>query len=290
MNGTKVIKSLSGLAVPFNIKNTTTVQQGASIQQFYFGEVLSSITSKGSPEYKLDSDIGKVSLRVMYLDRDKKDDDIIRYAYPLNRNTQQIPLPGEIVLVLTAPTGIIYNDNYGGLDFYIAIVAGNFSVNYNGVPPIDATWYNEEEDKIRDPRAKFITFKEQNTAALKPYEGDIIFQGRFGSTIRLGGSFITKDNKDIPSNINGPNGSPFIALRTSMNTGMLSVEDVSKDGSSIYLCEGQKIDMKGQLAIPNTKLRSWTKEVPAEPEDESKKQFESFEEASKTNSYIIPIA
>ena len=151
------------------------------------------------------------------------------------------PLPGEIVKLELFPSKY-YNDTFVGekgqeIWYYYPPVAVNSVPDYNGVPtrinPDTGTYYIgkifEEKDNIRP---------------LLPYEGDVLFEGRFGNSIRFGST--------IPNNpwgLKGDKGDPITIIRNGqkyINTslddhGNPVLEHIHKDDSSIYLCSGQQL-------------------------------------------------
>ena len=91
-------------------------------------------------------------------------------------------------------------------------------------------------------------FKEKSTIRpLRPYEGDIILEGRFGNSIRFGST--VDSNKSLKLNKwsdEGEIGDPITIIRngqgTSGNIGYVqTIEDINLDDSSIYLTSNQKI-------------------------------------------------
>jgi len=98
------------------------------------------------------------------------------------------------------------------------------------------------------------TFKEKsNIHPIIPFAGDIINEGRWGNSIRLGstvsGSNNTSDYQSTWSNV-GENGDPITIIkngqpRNASKTGWLPiVEDISKDLSSIYMTSYQQIPLR----------------------------------------------
>lgn len=96
-------------------------------------------------------------------------------------------------------------------------------------------------------------FKEQlNIKPLLPYEGDMIFEGRFGNSIRLGGTSksdkIPEDAENNYSYGSGENGDPITIIRNGQaeeldDKGWIpTVEDINRDPSCIYLTSNQVIE------------------------------------------------
>ncbi len=103
----------------------------------------------------------------------------------------------------------------------------------------------------------FYTLEELNN--LQPYEGDMLIQGRFGQSIRLGSTINPKDPKRYvvqPSYSAGTAGqpAPINILRAGQSTNQTNqnndyiIEDINGDKASIYMCSGQQIPIT--LASP----------------------------------------
>jgi hypothetical protein len=111
------------------------------------------------------------------------------------------------------------------------------------------------------------TFNENNVIdvhPLLPYEGDIIYEGRFGNSIRLGS---TVNNAKIPNNWSsvGDNGSPIFIIRNGQGpltteSWIPTTEDINNDKSSIYLTSTQQIP----IFLSSNRLDSYRKSTPPE--------------------------
>ena len=123
------------------------------------------------------------------------------------------------------------------------------------------TWTSEEHNQINNqehPAGK--TFVEQKISPLQPYEGDHIWQGRFGNSIRFGStiSTIPEDNyyHKAPTWSGDVNGDPIIILangQENLDKKEFVVEDINKDNSSIYLTSTQSIPIVlGSEKEPNS--------------------------------------
>ncbi len=124
------------------------------------------------------------------------------------------------------------------------IAAGSF------LPPPS----NEKEEAFTNFLGEYVTEK-GNIQKLLPYAGDIILEGRFGSSIRLGN---TIKNSPPPSKDGdiwkntwssfGENNKPITIIRNGQYSSNLSgtkfyIEDVNKDPSSIYLTDNQIVPL-----------------------------------------------
>ncbi len=190
-------------------------------------------------------------------------------AVPLFSFIKKYPLINEIVLITSTYDKNIYSNN-GRTDYYLPELNIWNHPHHNALPTMMAT---TEEQTIRDYQktesgiSRQVTdgstdiplgvyFKEQlNIKPLLPYEGDTIFEGRFGNTIRLGSTSLdTKQNKQVIPTENknrwsneGTTGDPIIIIRNGQSKetddkGWQHItEDIDFDDSSIYLTSNQQI-------------------------------------------------
>jgi muramidase (phage lysozyme) len=87
-------------------------------------------------------------------------------------------------------------------------------------------------------------FKEKGIKPLLPLEGDYKLEGRFGNSIRLGGTPSPNISKNL-SWRGSTIGSPSIILRNRPgNLVDYSFEDINKDGSSFYILSDQTIELE----------------------------------------------
>jgi hypothetical protein len=116
------------------------------------------------------------------------------------------------------------------------------------------------------------TFKERSDIhPLLPFEGDVIYEGRWGNSIRIGSTVQNTPNNW--SNI-GANGDPILILRNGQGTqtqeGWIpTTEDINNDDSSIYLSSTQQIPIEAS----STDYTSYKNNPPQKPKDYSGKQI-----------------
>ena len=164
-------------------------------------------------------------------------------ARPINYNISHYPLPGEIVHIMVGPLP--------GYHFTGA-------ANYYYFPPIgmgNSPGGNFEPDFINEKgnfyAGKYYTLNE-DLRPLRPYEGDIMIEGRYGNSIRFGSTtFLDVEYPNHWSN-EGTRGNPITIIRNGQSTKFDPdnpkssyehiVEDINEDASSIWLCSQQQID------------------------------------------------
>ena len=247
--------------------------------------VLSSASISGQEtEFK---DIGMAKIRLIKSQNGLEESSCSWY-YPLESNIRQYPLKGEYVVCV----------NYIGMKFYTQTLNFISHINTNSVPGLSDVIDKPDpgifskmyalmdagEEPPREEKEDTFTIGEFFTRnrlirQLKPYEGDITIQGRFGNTIRLGSNISDDDDlgtTGLPENEYGP--SPSIKIRAGQLTDYYSseagmdgqfdeedspnietfeekffelghgldayvVEDINADASSIYLTTNETVPL-----------------------------------------------
>lgn len=165
------------------------------------------------------------------------------------------PLINELVLLLKLPSS-----NLGILPsqtsyYYLNMINLWNSPHHNAYPnpslPLSEGGEAIEinlNSPINESQQTFI--EKENIAPLLPFTGDIINEGRWGNSIRLGSTSKTLNNTSYNnwSNVGG-NGDPIIIIRNGqpkgIKTGFVPIsEDINNDNSSIYATSTQKIPIK----------------------------------------------
>ena len=136
-------------------------------------------------------------------------------VYPLMPNIIHIPLIGEHVVVT----------EYNGQHYYTSVINRKNSPNENSI--VFDLPANTKFGK---------TFKRKDIKHIEVCEGEIVFEGRFGNSIKLG--------------CNHKNNSPNIKIRAGQRTdydGTTAVvpESINEDKSSIYLSTDDRITIDG---------------------------------------------
>ena len=125
------------------------------------------------------------------------------YAKPLFTNYKNFPLKNEIVFLLTLPDPELQSDTNSVSYYYFPPInvwnsthhnAIPDNVNYNNIPKSQQRDYDTTSKggairRVSDSGTDIdlgLTFKESNKIyPLLPYEGDLIFESRFGSSLRF---------------------------------------------------------------------------------------------------------
>jgi hypothetical protein len=211
-------------------------------------------------------------------------------AYPLFPNIKNYPLINEIVYIINLPSTDIQTNTTSFRNYYFSPINNWNSIHHNAIPnTIFNSLLPESQQKdytqtsggnvrrVTDGSTEIPlgnTFVEKtDIKSLLPYEGDVIYEGRWGNSMRIGS---TVNNAYISNNwsTSGNNGDPLIILRNGQyNDGkdpwIPIIEDINKDKSSVYITSTQKIPLKAS----QTNYKSYTTEAPLSPDQYSGNQI-----------------
>lgn len=177
------------------------------------------------------------------------DADLINFptALPLFPNQKYFPLPGEIVVLMPLPSAPSPITNKTEENYYLSIINAWNSPQFNGL------FLNEDKSLL------YNSFNEDSDfRGLQAFEGDYILEGRFGNSIRFG-STSKSGNIDLTPWSTNPSelkNNPITLITNQHNfklpTSDLHVEDINKDGSSVYLTSNQSIPLNiGNITLSN---------------------------------------
>jgi len=203
-------------------------------------------------------------------------------AIPLIASNKNYPLVNEIVvlflLVRKLPTG---GNNYSKSYYYLNPVNIWNHPHQNALPKVNIPNNNEESDityesiedgsnvsKVDSTNSTVslnginpsggVFIESANVRPLLPFVGDVITEGRFGNSIRLGSTVKSQGSPLYQNNWStgsiSPLGSPITILRngqpTSGSAGWIPlIENVNEDPSSIYLTSTQTIPILNSSEI-----------------------------------------
>lgn len=201
-------------------------------------------------------------------------------AYPAFPNIKQYPLINEVVPIIYLTDTDVTKDTTSVSAYYLPPINVWNSQIHNAIPSTNTLPPSQQKDyqqveagsvrRITDQSTEINlgqTFNENNIIdihPLLPYEGDIIYEGRFGNSIRLGS---TVNNASIPNNWSaaGENGSPIFIIRNGQgllptDSWVPTTENINNDKSSIYLTSTQQIP----LLLTSNRQNSYKKSTPPE--------------------------
>tara|TARA_R110002020_G_scaffold127155_1_gene285324 strand:- start:1187 stop:2479 length:1293 start_codon:yes stop_codon:yes gene_type:complete len=213
-------------------------------------------------------------------------------AKPLSPQRSAFPLVDEMVLIFTLPNKEIGQSSTATSYFYINVISIWNSPHHNAypnpittsdLPPSQQKDYQQTSAgstrKVTDEPKEIDlnspnnpsqqTFREQsNIHPLLPFAGDIIYEGRFGNSIRLGGTANPPSSPPLNNwSNNGENGNPITIIRNGQNPKSSDegwvpvVENINEDLSSIYVTSNQLIP----ISVKNFNYESY-KTPPTKPD------------------------
>jgi len=187
------------------------------------------------------------------------------FARPLFPNNSNIPLKNELVYVMSLPNSNVQSDVNETVYYYFQSINIWNSTHHNAIPdPINGSSIPESQTqdyqqtsagsvrRVTDGGTEIDlgkNFQEKlSIRNLQPYTGDLIYQGRWGQSIRFGS---TSKEAQIPNtwSKSGENGDPITILKNgqheeSTDPWIPQVEDINTDASSVYLTSTQEIPIE----------------------------------------------
>jgi hypothetical protein len=206
-------------------------------------------------------------------------------AFPVLSNNKTLPLINEIVYLINLPDTSIGEITSNFRKYYIDIVSlwnhphhNAFPINPNILPPSQQKDYTQTQignvRRVTDQSTEIFlgkTFIERsNIHPLLPFEGDVIYEGRWGNSIRIGS---TVPNTSNNWSLTGSSGDPIVIIRNGQGIqteeGWIpTVEDINNDESSIYFTSTQKIPLNAS----STNYFSYKNNPPQSPSQYAGKQ------------------
>lgn len=186
------------------------------------------------------------------------------YALPLFPNNKNYPLLEEIVYIIALPNTDIGESTNSIQYYYFQPINLWNSIHHNGYPSFTDSTLPESQQKdyqqveggsirkVTDGSTEIKlgnTFKEKlDVKSLLPYEGDIIYEGRWGNSIRFGSTVLRPNTPNLWSTA-GNDGDPITIIRNGQyddkkDPWVPQLEDVNQDPSSVYLTSNQKIPIE----------------------------------------------
>ena len=211
--------------------------------QFDIAEVLTTPTTFQYSEAKADQGLYKFRCRSCTKHTRVQEYDVV----PMDLHDIKLPLVGEIILVTRTinRTRSQQNDFERESWYYVKTLNIKGGINNNislGMSRRKGEIDNTQEYKIgQTVNEKFVT------SPLQLFEGDYVWQGRFGQSIRFGTTLSTVPEEyyyKSPNWSGENNGDPIIMFsngRKNLGKKEFVVEDINQDNSSIYLTSTQKI-------------------------------------------------
>jgi hypothetical protein len=207
-------------------------------------------------------------------------------ARPAFANIKQFPLINEIVYLFSLPLPNSQEEFDSQGNYYFTPINIWNSQHHNAVPnglilnAEQAPDYQQTQAgnvrRVQDSGTEIFlgdTFVEEpDIHPLLPFEGDLIYEGRWGNSIRFG-STVTGSSNDW--SVTGSNGDPITIIRNGQNPNIPTdgwvptVENINEDLSSIYLTSTQKLPLQAS----STNYNSYSSNPPTSPNQFAGKQL-----------------
>ena len=207
-------------------------------------------------------------------------------ARPAFSNIKQFPLINEIVYLFSLPLPNSQEEFDSQGNYYFTPINIWNSQHHNAVP--NGLILNAEQApdysstraglvrRVQDEGTEIFlgdTFNEEpDIHPLLPFEGDLIYEGRWGNSIRFS-STVSGSSNDW--SITGSNGDPITIIRNGQNPNIPTdgwvptVENINGDLSSIYLTSTQKLPLQAS----STNYNSYSSNPPTTPDQFAGKQL-----------------
>lgn len=218
------------------------------------------------------------------------------FAYPLIPQMKNCPLVNEVVFLISIPSKFVAGNNTYSQEYYYLPATGIWNHPHHNAYPDIRSYEGLSQESLSDyapsEGGNFVrrvedgsteinlnsplnqsqqTFVEKsNIHPILPFPGDIIYEGRWGNSLRFGSTSqipTSTPPEQIPSSefqnnwsSTGSNGDPITILRNGQNPnssdeGWIPItENAKNDLSSVYLTSYQKIP----FSIANENFVSYT--------------------------------
>jgi hypothetical protein len=214
-------------------------------------------------------------------------DESIPRAFPANPNLKNYPLINEIVYIISLPNTGIGENSTSTISYYLNLTSLWNHPHHNAYPSkANEPSPPQQKDYLQTVGGSVVTIldnptqislgktfvERSNIRPLLPFEGDVIYEGRWGNSIRLGSTVQNANNNWSKAGINGD---PLIIIRNKNNqvneAGWIpTTENINIDDSSIYITSAQNIPLK---AASSTYISYSDGQQPTTPDEFAGKQI-----------------
>tara|TARA_B100000674_G_scaffold488949_1_gene502044 strand:- start:105 stop:1151 length:1047 start_codon:yes stop_codon:yes gene_type:complete len=186
--------------------------------------------------------------------------EVERIVYPLDTNIKRLPVVGEMVFLVPRISANSNSIAAKPILYYTTPISLQKNVNHNAIPKGftsikgsggDTSDYqaasagNPNASSTKAFKFDFGFEEVSGVSALQPFSGDVIVEGRFGQSMRLGYTPAGTQTTQNPS-WTGDSTSPITILRNTQNSSgwnKFVIEDVNEDDTSLYMTSKQKINL-----------------------------------------------
>ncbi len=309
------------------VNNIKTLEQSnvSDYKTLFLAQVLNVVTGEDVEQAALEGLIDELNTTANYqligairykrqtTDDNKYEDEVASIAYPADRSNMRLPVPGELVLIMSTQS------NSGApqrkVELYTNVVTGASIPRYASDPKaltrIDriskpegfvSGLLNTITQEVANTRFQLrlehkpFTFVKEGRTISTMREGDMIVEGRFGNSIRFT-STIQKEGVWSDSQMtridNSADGDPFLILKNSKplepelpqpenGIPQLVDEDPNEDQSTIYINTTQNIPL---IIGTSKKMSTWAVEIQRTTR-EGNKLLAYTDQAARLQSFI----
>jgi hypothetical protein len=226
-------------------------------------EIINNESSDLSSTLSSTANVGRAKVRFINTSRGINSSEL-PWADPLLPYQSSYPLVGEYVLVFKML----------GTYWYVGPINTKRQITDNAAPLIGVAASQPASNLLKNQRKSSLgvltqptvdinrvgtNFKKQKVYPLKSFEGDIIYQGRYGQSIRFGSSQMVSSagGEQYPNIILRAGQGPATALTTDdRGPASLTNESLNTDLSSIYIVSKQIVPLVPATYGTNVHLRS----------------------------------
>lgn len=229
-----------------------TIQSTTHQELINEGVVVDVIVNDDHTEYASDGyNIGAIKFRSIKSDM-YRDDALLNWALPLESNITEYPLLHEVVLIHSSLNRFYYTRKINTTNRITS--QGLPGLNEEMAPPVSnkarsdgyRTHNSEKRDteQVNSKLGKY--FQDLDVYRLRHDEGDVVFEGRSGQSLRFGaawkkGTMFQSTKRDQAPNILFRVG-PDTSQKPSSRFGLVR-ENIDSDASSIYMVSDQVVPL-----------------------------------------------
>lgn len=226
-------------------------------REIYLGIVASSFYTKGQSGYsRVDgNNYGVVKVRILEVNQ-TLDEELLPEAFPLDNNMFAVPLIGELVTLVKIQSQFFYTTRVPVASRLQENGLLNLSnvLNRRNSNTYSAAAASGEEQTLDKHKFGEYFRPDSRVRQLMHHEGDMIFQGRMGHSIRFGSSKMDPSSKSLAPNIILRAGQAKDIEKKEITIDTIFgaiVEDINNDASSIWMVSDQAVPF-----VPSTKASS----------------------------------
>lgn len=258
---TQMIRRTINTLTPFNpFSPVDPIGPRTETDQVIEAVVLDVIVHEKHPEYSPDGyNVGAIKFRVLKSQM-YRTEDRLNWAFPLNTNQTEYPMKNEIVHIIPSLNRTYYthkiNTSNRVTTHPVVGLEGELVTPESGADRSQGFRSSVANPKVVGPQGdgnKIGDYFEEKEKVyrLRHDEGDVIFEGRSGHSIRFGAAWVNEPRSTFKSATidQAPNllmrvGAWPDAPRTVATRYGLVKEDINEDKSSIWMCADQIIPLK----------------------------------------------